>query len=149
MARGSDAQGRPLPGVAPVAMQQGRYAARAILAELAGKPREPFVYRDKGQMATIGRSRAIVQLPRGKLTGFLAWLAWLVIHIYYLSGFRNRLFVLIQWAWSYVTFARGARLIVGKSWRSYPDAGASADAGAASAATTAQKPDGASKDAAA
>jgi NADH dehydrogenase len=122
LARAKDAQGKPLPGVAPVAMQQGNYAARTILAELAGKPRKPFVYNDKGQMATIGRSRAIVQLKRGKLTGFLAWAVWLVIHIYYLSGFKNRLFVLVQWAWSYITFARGARLIVGKSWRSYPDA---------------------------
>jgi NADH:ubiquinone reductase (H+-translocating) len=137
MARANDAQGQPLPGVAPAAMQQGRYAARAILDELAGKPRKPFVYLDKGSMATIGRSRAIVQLPRGRLTGLLAWLAWLVIHIYYLSGFKNRLFVLIQWAWSYVTFARGARLIVGKSWRSYPDSGA------------ASKPADASKNAAA
>ena len=122
LARANDAQGKPLPGVAPTAMQQGHYAARTILAELAGKPRKPFVYNDKGQMATIGRSRAIVQLPRTQLTGFIAWVIWLVIHIYYLSGFKNRLFVLVQWAWSYVTFSRGARLIVGKSWRSYPDA---------------------------
>jgi NADH dehydrogenase len=116
-----DAAGRPLPGIAPVALQQGRYAARTILAELHGRPRVPFVYRDKGQMATIGRSRAIAQLRHLRLTGWFAWLAWLVIHIYYLSGFKNRLLVLIQWAWSYLTFARGARLIVQKSWRSYPD----------------------------
>lgn len=117
-----DAEGRTLPGVAPAAIQQGLYAARTILNDLAGKPRTPFVYRDKGQMATIGRSRAIVQLPHGRLSGSLAWVVWLVIHIYYLSGFKNRLFVLIQWAWSYLTFARGARLIVGKAWRSYPGA---------------------------
>jgi NADH dehydrogenase len=117
-----DVQGRPLAGVAPVAMQQGLYAARAILGDLGGKSRSPFAYRDKGQMATIGRSRAVVQLPFGRLTGWLAWLTWLVIHIYYLSGFKNRLLVLIQWAWSYLTFARGARLIVGKAWRSYPSA---------------------------
>ncbi len=113
--------GRPLPGIAPVALQQGRYVARTILGELRGRPRAPFAYRDKGQMATIGRSRAIAQLRHLRLTGWIAWLAWLTIHIYYLSGFKNRLFVLIQWAWSYLTFSRGARLIVQKTWRSYPD----------------------------
>jgi NADH dehydrogenase len=111
----------PLPGVATVALQQGRYAARTILNELAGAPRRPFAYHDKGQMATIGRSRAIMQTRRMRVIGWLAWLVWLVIHIYYLSGFKNRLFVLLQWAWSYLTFARGARLIVDKHWRSYPD----------------------------
>lgn len=111
-----------LPGLAPVALQQGKHAARMILDEIAGRPRQPFVYFDKGQMATIGRSRAIVQAGHLKLTGLIAWLAWLVIHIYYLSGFKNRLFVLMQWAYSYVTFGRGARLIVDKHWRSYPQA---------------------------
>jgi NADH dehydrogenase len=119
--RGKD--GAALPGIAPVALQQGRYAARCVLDEIAGKARAPFVYRDKGQMATIGRSRAIVQTPRMRLTGWFAWLTWLVVHIYYLSGFENRLLVLIQWAWSYLTFSRGARLIVEKSWRSYPEQG--------------------------
>jgi NADH dehydrogenase len=113
--------GRPLPGTAPVAMQQGRYAARSILDAIAGRPREPFAYFDKGQMATIGRSRAIVQVGKLELTGWLAWLTWLLVHIYYLSSFENRLLVLIQWAWSYATFARGARLIVNKEWRSYPE----------------------------
>ncbi len=122
MALVRDAQGRPLPGVAPVAMQQGRHVGRTILGELRGAPRKPFVYLDKGQMATIGRSRAIVQSGKLKMSGFLAWLAWLVIHIYYLSSFKNRVFVLVEWAWSYMTFARGARLIVDKNWRSYPDA---------------------------
>jgi NADH dehydrogenase len=126
LAHASDSQGRPLPGTAPVAMQQGRYAAREILREVGGGARTPFAYNDKGQMATIGRRRAIVQLPKLRLTGWFAWLAWLTIHIYYLSGFKNRLFVLIQWAFSYLTFARGARLIVNKAWRSYPDGGASA-----------------------
>ena len=116
-----DAAGKPLPGTAPVAMQQGRYAARAILDTLAGRPRRPFRYLDKGQLATIGRRRAIAQLGRLELTGWIAWLTWLLVHIYYVSTFKNRLFVLIQWAWSYLTFARGARLIVSKSWRSYPD----------------------------
>jgi NADH dehydrogenase len=123
LARTAGRDGVPLPGVAPVALQQGRYAADAILADLRGQPRQPFAYRDKGQMATIGRSRAVVQTGRLRIGGLFAWLAWLVIHIYYLSGFKNRLFVLIQWAWSYFTFARGARLIVGKNWRSYPESG--------------------------
>jgi NADH dehydrogenase len=115
--------GRPLPGIAPVALQHGRYTAHCVLDEIAGATaRKPFAYLDKGQMATIGRSRAIVQTSGMKLTGWFAWLTWLVVHIYYLSGFENRLLVLIQWAWSYLSFSRGARLIVEKSWRSYPDA---------------------------
>jgi NADH dehydrogenase len=101
-----------LPSIAPVALQQGHHVGRLILASLAGEARKPFVYLDKGQMATIGRSRAVVESGSMRLTGFVAWLTWLVIHIYYLSGFRNRLFVLLQWAWSYVTFGRGARLIL-------------------------------------
>jgi NADH dehydrogenase len=113
---------RPLPGVATVALQQGRHLARTILGELKGKPRQPFHYFDKGQLATIGRSRAILESGRLRLSGVLAWWAWLVVHIYYLSGFQNRLVVLIQWAWSFVSFGRGARLIVEKQWRSYPEA---------------------------
>ena len=109
--------GKPLPGTAPVAMQQGRYLARLIRGDLAGKPRPAFRFADKGQMATIGRSRAIVQIGRLRLAGFPAWLLWLVVHIYYLTGFQNRLLVVLQWAWSYVSFRRGARLIVGKEWR--------------------------------
>ena len=116
-----DGPNGPLPGVAPVAMQQGRYLARMLRREKQPqtKAREPFRYLDKGQMATIGRRRAIVEVGRTRVTGFLAWLMWLVVHIYYLSGFQNRLLVLIQWAWSYLTFARGARLIVEKDWRSH------------------------------
>jgi NADH dehydrogenase len=110
--------GKPLPGTAPVAMQQGRYLARTISRELAGKPRQPFRFVDKGQMATIGRSRAIVEIGQLKLAGFPAWLLWLVVHIYYLTGFKNRLLVVLQWAWSYVSFRRGARLIVNKEWKS-------------------------------
>jgi len=124
LARVAGPDGRPLPGIAPVALQQGRYAAQTIQAELRGRPRQPFAYYDKGQMATIGRSRAVVQTRRLSIGGQFAWIAWLVIHIYYLSGFKNRLFVLIQWAYSYLTFARGARLIVDKNWQSYPEAGA-------------------------
>ncbi len=107
----------PLPGVAPVAIQQGRHVARNLQRELRGKPREPFRYVDKGQMATIGRRRAIAQVGRLRFAGFFAWLVWLVIHIYFLSGFKNRLFVMLQWTWSYVTFGRGARLIVGRADR--------------------------------
>lgn len=114
--RGPD--GAILPGVAPVALQQGRYLARLIRGEVRGqKPRKPFVFVDKGQMATIGRSRAVVEIGNFHLAGRLAWLLWLVVHIYYLTGFRNRLFVVMQWAWSYLTFRRGARLIVDKEWR--------------------------------
>ena len=109
--------GKPLPGTAPVAMQQGQYLAKAIRLDLAGKPRVPFRFTDKGQMATIGRSRAIVEMGRLKFTGFFAWLTWLVVHIYFLTGFKNRLLVVLQWAWSYLSFHRGARLIVTKDWR--------------------------------
>lgn len=111
--------GKPLPGVALVAMQQGIYVARTIARELKGEARTPFRYRDLGQLATIGRSRAIVEMGRLRLSGWLAWWFWLLLHIYRLSGFRNRFSVLFQWAWSYWTFGRGARLIVGKEWRSY------------------------------
>ncbi len=106
--------GRTLPGVAPVAMQAGRYIGRLLRDEIRGRSteRRPFRYLDKGQMATIGRSRAVVESGRLRLGGTVAWLAWLFIHIYYLSSFRNRALVLAQWAWSYVTFGRGARLIV-------------------------------------
>jgi len=109
----------PLPGLAPVALQQGRHLARTLRRDLDGKPREPFRYRNKGQMATIGRSRAVLEMGPLRLAGLPAWLAWLVVHVYYLVGFKNRLFVVLQWAWAYWRFRRGARLIVGKSWRFY------------------------------
>jgi len=106
-----------LPGLAPVAIQQGRFVASVVLSDQAGQPRPAFHYFDKGMMATIGRSSAIVQVGRFRMAGFLAWLAWLFVHIYYLIGFRNRLLVLFNWAWSYFAFRRGARLIVSKSWK--------------------------------
>ena len=106
-----DGAGEPLPGLAPVAMQQGRHVVRQIRRDLAGEPREPFRYRDKGMMSTIGRSRAVAQTKRMRLRGLVAWLAWLVVHIWYLIGFRNRLLVMFNWFWSYATFKRGARLI--------------------------------------
>lgn len=110
---------RQLPGMAPVAVQQGRFVAAAIRRELAGKSRGEFVFKDKGQMATIGRSRAIAEVGSRKFTGIFAWSVWLVVHIYFLTGFKNRLFVVISWAWSFLTFRRGSRLIVNKKWRSY------------------------------
>jgi NADH:ubiquinone reductase (H+-translocating) len=115
-ARFTHQTGKPLPGTAPVAMQAGRYAARTILDDLRGRPRRSFHFVDKGQMATIGRSRAVLEIGSIKLGGFLAWLLWLVIHIYYLTGFDKRLLVITEWAWSYLTFARGARLITGRDW---------------------------------
>ncbi len=117
--------GKPLPGVAQVAIQQGQFLAKTIRDDIAGKPRRKFHYNDKGQMATIGRSSAIVEIGKFKLTGFLAWLTWLAVHIYFLTGFKNRLIVVTQWAWSYMTFRRGARLIVNKEWRFNPGAAAS------------------------
>lgn len=103
----------PLPGVSPVAMQQGRFVARQIADAIDGRPRGTFRYRDKGSMATIGRSRAVAEIGRVRLGGFVAWLAWLSVHIFYLIDFRNRLLVLIDWAWSYFTYQRGSRLITG------------------------------------
>ncbi len=112
-----DNRRHPLPGVAPVAVQQGRHFAKVVRCDLNQKPRPGFTYVDKGQMATIGRSRAIAEVGRLRMSGFSAWFAWLVVHIYFLTGFRNRLFVIISWAWSFLTFRRGARLILAKSWR--------------------------------
>ena len=108
--------GKPLPGLAPVAMQQGRHAARNILKSIAKKPTEPFKYLDKGSLATIGRRSAVLEFGKIKVGGLLAWLAWLFIHIFYLIGFRNRVIVFLNWMWSYFTYARGARLIVEKDW---------------------------------
>ena len=106
--------GKPVPGVAPAAIQMGRHAARSILRTIAGQPRDPFRYLDKGSFATIGRGKAVGALPGGwRLSGLSAWIAWLAIHIFFLIGFRNRVLVLFQWAYSYVTFRRGARLITG------------------------------------
>lgn len=108
-----------LPGIAPVAMQQGRHMAKVVICDLDQRPRPEFRYTDKGQMATIGRSCAIAQVGKYQMTGFFAWLAWLVVHIYFLTGFRNRLFVILSWTWSFLSFRRGARLILAKNWRFY------------------------------
>jgi NADH dehydrogenase len=105
--------GAPLPGLAPVAMQQGRAAAQSILRSLRQRERAQFRYRDKGMLATIGRSRAVGVLGRLRLSGFLAWATWALVHIFYLVGFRNRLVVLLEWMWNYLTYKRGARVIEG------------------------------------
>jgi NADH dehydrogenase len=110
-----DGQGNPLPGVAPVALQQGRYVAKVIGDDLRNKPRKNFDYFDKGNLATIGRAAAVAQFRKLHISGYFAWLAWLFIHIFFLIGFRNRIIVLIQWAWSYLTYERGARLITGST----------------------------------
>lgn len=111
-----DEKGDLLPGVAPVAIQQGRAVAANLLRRFRGEPTKPFRYRDKGSMATIGRAAAVAVVGPLRLDGVIAWLAWLFVHIMYLIGFRNRLMVLLGWAWAYVTWARGARLITGP-WR--------------------------------
>jgi NADH dehydrogenase len=106
-------KGKPVPGVAPAAMQMGTHAAKNIRRDLEQRERTPFVYRNKGDLATIGRYRAIADLGRLQLTGILAWWFWLFLHIMYLAGFRNRVSVLVEWAYSYFTYERGARLITG------------------------------------
>jgi len=114
LANFSHQTGKPLPGVAPVAMQQGRYAAGLVKKRLAGKPVPPFHYWDKGSLATIGRAAAVADFGRIHIDGLVAWLAWLFIHLMYLVEFDNRLLVLIQWAYDYFTYNRGARLITGE-----------------------------------
>jgi NADH dehydrogenase len=109
--RGAGGEIEPLPGVAPVAMQQGRYAARVVTARLEGRAHGPFHYRDKGNLATIGRAAAVADLHLVRLSGFPAWATWLLVHLWYLIGFQNRLLVLIRWAFSFFTRGRGARLI--------------------------------------
>jgi NADH dehydrogenase len=105
--------GAPIPGVAPAAIQEARHAAENILRSLRGEARLPFRYRDKGSLATIGRSAAVADLGWFKLSGTAAWLAWLFVHLLFLIGFRNRFIVIFQWAWSFITYDRGARLITG------------------------------------
>jgi NADH dehydrogenase len=100
-----------LPGLAPVAMQQGRYAARAVRARIAGSQARPFHYKDKGNLATIGRARAVADIKGIHLSGPIAWFTWLAVHLFYLIGFQNRLLVLTRWAFSFFAHGRGARLI--------------------------------------
>ncbi len=107
--------GKPLPGVAPVAIQQGKHAAENILRAIRGASMEPFHYRDKGGMATIGRRAGVAEIGPFRYGGVLAWLTWLLVHLIFLIGFRNRAIVLFQWFWAYLTFARDARLITGET----------------------------------
>jgi NADH dehydrogenase len=117
MVQVQDADGNPvsLPGLAPVAMQQGRYAAGAIRDRLRGRQPPPFHYRDKGNLATIGRAKAVADIKGLQLSGLLAWLTWLFVHLFYLIGLQNRLLVFIRWTFSFVTRGRGARLITGQA----------------------------------
>ncbi|MFY9674962.1 MAG: NAD(P)/FAD-dependent oxidoreductase [Terriglobales bacterium] len=110
----NDEKGHMLPGVAQVAIQQGKWAAGMIARDLHGQPRANFHYHDKGSLATIGRAAAVAQIFGFELSGYFAWLAWLFIHILFLIGFRNRMVVMINWAWAYLTYERGARLITGR-----------------------------------
>lgn len=119
-AAGTD--GKPLPGVAAVAKQQGQYVAKVLSAQRAGRTAPAFRYRDFGSLATVGRKRAIAQIGRLRLAGFPAWLLWSVAHIYFLAGFRNRFTVALNWGWSYITFERGSRLITGLYSRPYESA---------------------------
>lgn len=120
LAAAKDETGKMLPGVAPVAIQQGKFVAKLIQQEVEGEPgtspRPAFHYWDKGSLATIGRAAAVAQFGKIHISGFIAWLSWLFVHILFLIGFRNRLLVFIQWAWSYVTYERGARLITGSTY---------------------------------
>jgi NADH dehydrogenase len=111
-----------VPGVAPAALQAGAHAARNVLLALAGQPPVPFRYRDKGAMATVGRAAAVAEIGRWRFSGPVAWLAWLLVHVLSLVGFRNRLAVLLQWAWHYATFEREARLITATA--AFPTEGA-------------------------
>ncbi|HEX2217424.1 MAG TPA: NAD(P)/FAD-dependent oxidoreductase [Gemmatimonadales bacterium] len=104
-------EGGTLPGICPVAIQMGQYTARTIIGDLAGRPRRAFRYWDKGQLAVVGRGRAVADIWRLHFSGFFAWLTWIFVHIFFLIGFRNRVLVLIQWAWSYFTYGVGARII--------------------------------------
>jgi NADH dehydrogenase len=123
--RGRDGSVVTLPGLAPVAMQQGRYAASAVRARLQGRVAPPFRYRDKGNLATIGRAAAVADIKGVRLSGFLAWMTWLVVHLFYLVGFQNRLLVVIRWSISFATRGRGARLITdpGNAEAAVPSAG--------------------------
>jgi len=106
--------GKPLPGIAPVAMAEGKYMAKSIKDAIKGKPVEPFRYVDKGSLAVIGDNHAVVDLGFVKLSGLVAWLVWVFAHIYYLIEFDNKLTVMLQWGWNYLTRGRGARLITGE-----------------------------------
>jgi len=127
LANFSHQTGKPLPGVAPVAMQQGRYVAQLIRARLRGQTLPAFHYKDKGNLATIGRAAAVADLHWLRLSGYLAWWIWLFIHLMYIVMFGNRVLILMQWAWNYFTFSRSARLITGESSPVLPHDAASSE----------------------
>lgn len=142
-----DGAGGFVPGLAPAAIQMGKYAAKRLRNLLAGKSTDPFAYKDKGQMATIGRRKAIAETARLKFSGTIAWLAWAVIHIYFLVGFRNRILVARDWVWHYLTRRRGARIAYGTVRATSParlEEGASADVGSTLPNALPQSPDDAS-----
>jgi NADH dehydrogenase len=116
--------GQIVPGLAPAAIQEGKHVAKVILASIAQRKRKHFEYVDKGMMATIGKYRAVMQTGSFKMGGYVAWLAWLFVHIFYLIGFRNRMSVMVQWAWNYMFSKRGARLITDRDWKLKPQPGA-------------------------
>ena len=136
----------PIPGVAPAAIQQGRHAARTLRRRLAGRPAKPFSYRDKGSLATIGRKAAVAQIHGARLSGLLAWLAWLLVHLYFLMGLQNRFIVFVRWTASFITRGRGARLITEAATLSDDASRAEAPAGLTAASrpveTTERGPDG-------
>jgi NADH dehydrogenase len=113
--------GAPVTGLASIAVQEGPHAARNVLHAVRGEPLEPFRYVDRGTLATIGRAAAVANFGRVHLSGLVAWLAWLFVHVFLLIGFRNRIVVVFSWAWTYFTYERGARLITGDVHRR-PDA---------------------------
>ena len=113
--RQDDGAVRALPGLAPVAMQEGRHAARVVRDRLRGRPTRSFRYHDKGNLATIGRASAVADIKPIRLSGFVAWVTWLAVHLWYLIGFENRLLVVIRWAFSFLAHGRGARLITGNT----------------------------------
>ncbi len=113
LAQMEDGEGRDVPGIAPAAIQMGKHAGRNLARDLRGQARDPFRYLDKGDLATIGRAAAVARLGRLKLSGFVAWILWIFVHILYLIGFRNRALVLLQWGWAYLTYHWGIRLITG------------------------------------
>ena len=121
--RSVDGQAETFPGVAPVAMQEGRYVARVLLSRLQGRQTPPFRYHDKGNLATIGRAAAVADLRGLRLSGVVAWLTWLVVHLWYLVGFQNRVLVFVRWTFSFLTHGRGARLITGHEAATDPPRG--------------------------
>ena len=139
-----DEQGKMLPGVAQVAIQQGKWAAETIARDLNHQPRRTFRYHDKGSLATIGRAAAVAQFGKFELSGYLAWLAWLFIHILFLIGFRNRIVVMVNWGWAYLTYQRGARLITGSNdlpgWNAPPSSAAVDPANSAEVNHEAEQP---------